>query len=204
MNERNKSKFARKVLRLLAAKYGPVSGAAPHRFTPWQLLVATILSAQATDKSVEKATAELFRHYKSIESFSRLRPAQLYKYTKSIGLYRAKSSNIIKAAKMLRESYGSKVPASMEQLVRLPGVGRKTANIVLSNAFGISEGIAIDTHCITVSNRLKLVHTKDPKKIEQELMHMLPKSEWGSVNYLFIELGRDTCTAKEKHCERCA
>jgi len=173
-----------------------------HR-NPWELLVATMLSAQAQDRQVNRVTGPLFNRYKTIEEFSKLRPQQLYPYISSIGLYRDKARNIIKTAQILKSDFGTKVPKTIAELTTLKGVGRKTANVVLANAFGINEGIAIDTHCITVANRLKLVKTKDPKKIEQKLMQLVDKSEWGNITHLFIALGRDACTARTAYCNRC-
>ncbi|MGC8687385.1 MAG: endonuclease III [Candidatus Micrarchaeia archaeon] len=198
-----KQKFILVVLSRLKRKYGNRPKTRLKFLTPWQLLVSTILSAQATDASVNKATSRLFKLYKTPEDFAKLKPSQLYAFTKSIGLYKGKSSNIIKTAKILVKNFNSKVPKSISKLVLLPGVGRKTANVVLSEAYGINEGIAIDTHCITVSNRLGLTDSKNPEKIERVLMDIVPNSEWGSITNLFIALGRDTCTAKNRHCSKC-
>ena len=170
---------------------------------PWQLLVATILSAQSQDRQVNIVTKGLFNAYPKMEDFSGLRPAQLYSHIGSLGLYRSKAKHIIGAAKMLRGQFNSKVPDKMEQLVLLPGVGRKTANVVLYNAFGKNDGMAIDTHCITVANRLVLAEGTDPKKIEKALMLITPRREWGDVTHMFIALGRDVCTARKKICKEC-
>ena len=169
----------------------------------WELLVSTMLSAQSQDAQVNKVTPVLFSRYPEIKNYIRLKPAALYSYTKSLGLYRNKSKNIIAAARMLHRDFGDKVPKSMDEMTRLPGVGRKTANVVMTNAFGIMDGIAIDTHCVTVSNRLFLLGTKDPKKIEKVLMKYVPRSEWGNLTNLFIALGRDVCTARKKLCGGC-
>ncbi len=169
----------------------------------WELLVGTILSAQTQDIQVNKITPGLFKAYPNIKGYLGLRPSDLYKFTKHVNIYRNKSKNIIKAARFVHENYNNKVPASLEKLMEIPGVGRKTANVVLSNAFGRNEGIAIDTHCITVANRLMLYKTKDAKKIEQRLMKVVPKSDWRTASLLFIALGRDVCTARTKYCERC-
>ncbi len=170
---------------------------------PWQLLAATMLSAQSQDRQVNIVTKGLFKAYPRIDDFSRLRPAQLYNYIGSLGLYRGKAKHIIGAAKMLKKQFNSEVPDSMEELVKLPGVGRKTANVVLYNAFGKNEGIAIDTHCITVANRLMLAKGRNPEKIEKALMRITPKDEWCEVTHMFIALGRDVCTAKRKICSKC-
>lgn len=199
----DKNAFLKDVIKLLKKRYG----ADMHTFlefsSPWQLLVATILSAQAQDAQVNKATKVLFKRYPDVEDYLTLRPTDLYKYVGSIGLYRAKSKNIIKSAKLLELNFNSKVPKSIEQLITLHGVGRKTANVVLSNAHHISQGIAIDTHCTRIANRLHLANTKDPIKIENALMAISPKEEWNNINHLFIALGRDACTARRKYCENC-
>ncbi len=171
--------------------------------TPWQLLVATILSAQAQDAHVNRITPKLFRELPDVSSYAALRPTELYKYIRSIGLYRSKSKSITESAKLIVGEFGGEVPRSMDGLMRLRGVGRKTANVVLSNAFGINSGIAIDTHCITVANRLGLAHTRDPNRIESGLMKIIPRREWSNVSHLFIALGRDVCTAREKRCGSC-
>lgn len=170
---------------------------------PWELLVATMLSAQAQDAQVNKVTPALFKRYPNIKSFVELKPTQLYKYTKSLNIYRNKSKHIIQTAKYIKRNFRGKVPETMEKLIQLPGVGRKTANVVLANAFGKHEGIAIDTHCITVSNRLFLYHAKNAAQVEEHLMKIVPKPDWGNVNHLFIALGRDVCTAKKKICGKC-
>ncbi len=171
--------------------------------SPWELLVATMLSAQAPDASVNRITPKLFGAFGGVSDYAALQPPQLYKYTKSIGLYRSKSQNIVNAAKVIVGNYMSKVPDTMEGLTSLPGVGRKTANVVLYNAFNKSYGIAIDTHCITVANRLGLARSTVAAKIEKELMGITPRKNWGDLTHLFIALGRDACTARRKYCERC-
>jgi endonuclease-3 len=193
----------RKVMSLLKRRYGAGRPAFLHFSTPWQALVATILSAQAQDPTVNRATAGLFKRYPKVDAYAALRPAQLYRYVSSIGLYRGKSKNIVNAAKVIVRDFGSKVPKNIDALVELPGVGRKTANVVLANAYGINQGIAIDTHCIRVSNRLGFVKTNDPIKIEKRLMDIAPKSDWREINHLFIDLGRDVCTARRTYCDRC-
>jgi endonuclease-3 len=169
----------------------------------WQLLVATMLSAQAQDRQVNIVTKPLFKIYPNVSDYTGLRPSELYKYTKSIGLYKNKSKNIISAANKIMKDFKGRVPSSVIKLQSLPGVGRKTANVVQYNWFGKSEGIAIDTHCITVSNRLGIAKGNNPKIIEEELMKITDKRDWGNITHLFIALGRDVCTARAKHCEMC-
>ncbi len=194
---------AKEVLRRLKVRYRKYMHTELMHSNPWELLVATILSAQAQDRQVNKVTKTLFKKYKKMDDYCALKSSDLYPYVRSIGLYKQKTKNIINAAKLIRKNFGSRVPNSMDDLVTLPGVGRKTANIILSNSFGIDSGIAIDTHCITVSNRLGFVRTRNPEKIETKLMKLFKKGEWGSINHLFIALGRDVCTARVKYCERC-
>lgn len=191
------------VIGRLKKRYKKEMQTALHHSSDWELLVATMLSAQAQDRQVNKLTGALFKKYKKIKDYTVLKPSQLYRYIGSIGLYREKAKNIISTAKVLRDNFDYRMPRTISELIMLPGVGRKTANVVLANAFGINEGIAIDTHCITVANRLGLAKTKDPKRIEQRLMKLADRKDWGNITHLFISLGRDTCTARAKHCERC-
>jgi endonuclease III len=199
----SKKNYTNEILNRLKKKYKKEMRTALGHSNEWELLVATILSAQAQDKQVNKITGPLFRRYRSIGAFAKLRPQQLYPYIKTIGLYREKGKNIIKTAKILKDKFDLQVPNTMAELTTLKGVGRKTANVVLANAFGINEGIAIDTHCITVANRLGLVKTSNPKKIEQKLMRIVDRKDWGNVTHLFIALGRDVCTARTKYCDNC-
>ncbi|MGI0100410.1 MAG: endonuclease III [Candidatus Micrarchaeaceae archaeon] len=202
MSDHGKAYMAN-VLARLKRKYKKEMKTSLDHSNAWELLVATMLSAQSQDKQVNKITGPLFRKYRTISDFAALNPRQLYPYIGSIGLYRSKSRNIVSAARAIRERFNSKVPSTMDGLTSLDGVGRKTANVVLSNAFGINDGIAIDTHCITVSNRLGIARTKDPVRIEKRLMNLVGRKDWENINHLFIALGRDTCTARAKHCSRC-
>jgi endonuclease-3 len=195
--------YVKEVMRLLRKRYGSGLRTTLEHSSPWELLVATMLSAQSKDSQVNKATGQLFRRYAGVSTFAALRPQVLYPYIGSLGIYRNKARNIVRSAKIIVGEFGGRVPSTMEQLITLPGVGRKTANVVLSNAFGISEGIAIDTHCIVVSNRLGLASTRDPEKIESVLMQLVPRREWRDVTHLFIALGRDVCTARRKYCQKC-
>ncbi len=203
MGHQNRMLYASRVLGLLKRRYRNAMHTGLNHENPWELLVATMLSAQAQDRQVNLITPALFRKYKSIMEFASARPSDLYRYTRSIGLYRTKSKNIVNAARMMRDEFKLKVPRSIENLMMLPGVGRKTANVVLSNAYGINDGIAIDTHCITVANRLGLANSKKPEVIESALMSVYPKKEWQNISHLLIALGRDTCTARKKICGRC-
>ncbi|MGC8571737.1 MAG: endonuclease III domain-containing protein [Candidatus Micrarchaeia archaeon] len=191
------------IIKRLKKKYKDSMQTALIHNSAWQLLVATMLSAQSKDNQVNKITKALFNKYPDIRDYANLDKKVLYKYINSLGLYRNKAENIINAAKFIIHNYNGVVPDSLDELVKIKGVGRKTANVVLSNYFGKHEGIAIDTHCITVSNRLFLLNTKNPKKIEDILIKYVPKKDWGNITNLFIALGRDVCTAKKKYCEKC-
>lgn len=191
------------ILNRLKKRYSEEMKTSLNYTNSWELLVATMLSAQSQDAQVNKVTPKLFHSYKNPDSFSMLEPRDLYRYLRTLGLYRMKAKNIVSTAKIVAEDYDGKVPKSIEKLVALPGVGRKTANVVLSNAFGINTGIAIDTHCITVANRLFLYNTTNTTKIEKRLMAIVPQDDWKDLTHLFIALGRDVCTARTKYCERC-
>lgn len=169
---------------------------------PFQLLIATILSAQSTDKQVNKVTENLFKKYPDAPSISRLSAEELEEEIKSIGLYKNKSKNIIQACKILTEKYGGEVPADREALMTLPGVGRKTANVVLSNAFNI-PAIAVDTHVFRVANRLGLAESNDPLKTEEQLMKVIPKEDWSAAHHWLIWHGRLICKARNPQCQKC-
>lgn len=171
--------------------------------TPLQLLIAVILSAQSTDAQINKLTPALFEKYKTAKDFANANIKELEQYVKSSGFYKNKAKNIQNACKIISEKYNGNVPDTMEELVLLPGVGRKTANVVLLNAFGKCEGIAIDTHAKRISNRTGLSNNDDPLKIEQELLKKIPKQYWHLMNHLFVDHGRAICTARSPKCENC-
>lgn len=171
--------------------------------TPLELLVAVMLSAQATDKGVNKATPALFKRYRTAEDYANADLDELIGYVKSINYNRTKAKNIKNAARMLVEKYGSQVPKTMAEMITLPGVARKTANVVLGSAYGLAEGIAVDTHVTRVTQRLGLTDEKDPKKIEQDLMKVVPKERWIDYSHLIILLGRRVCTARDPQHEKC-
>ena len=196
----DKSKIAEIIKRLKKAYPGPKT--ALHFREPFELLVATILSAQTTDVHVNKVTESLFKKYKSVRDYAEVPLDSLRKDISSINFYNNKAKNIQSSAKMIIEEFHSRVPATMEELITLPGVARKTANIVLSNAFGINEGIAVDTHVKRLSLRLGLTKNEDPVKIEKDLMVITPKEDWGNLSHLLIFHGRNICQAKKpKHSE---
>ena len=170
--------------------------------TPFQLLVATILSAQCTDKSVNLATPGLFARYPDAKSLSQAAQKDVERLIKSIGLYRNKSKNIIATARLLMEKHGGGVPQEMEALVALPGVGRKTANVVRFNAFGL-PGLAVDTHVLRVGARLGLFQSQDPVEVEKRLGELLQPKDWGLMSHLLIWHGRRICAARTPLCGQC-
>ena len=168
-----------------------------------ELLIATILSAQCTDERVNIVTKTLFKKYRSIEDYAGADLKELEQDIRSTGFYRNKARNIKKCCQMILDKFGSQVPKTMEEILELPGVARKTANIVLSNVYGVVEGIAVDTHVRRLSRRLRLTANDNPDKIEQDLMKLVPKSKWMRFTELLIFHGRKTCTAKRPKCETC-
>lgn len=171
--------------------------------TPWQLLVATMLSAQSTDKMVNKVTPELFRRYPTPEALGRAEQETVEKLVKSTGFFRNKAKSIRAASKAIADEHGGHVPRSMEDLVELPGVARKTANVVLGAAYGLPTGIVVDTHAGRVSRRLELSEHKDPAKVEQELCALFPKKDWIAMGHRLVLHGRYVCTSKKPSCARC-
>ena len=171
--------------------------------TPLELLIATILSAQCTDKRVNMVTPALFKKYRSAKDYAAAPPAELETAIKSTGFFRNKTKSIRAATSTIANKFGGKVPDSMEKLRELPGVGRKTANVVLGNAFGINEGIVVDTHVIRLSQRLGLTKRKDPEKIEQDLTKMVPQKYWALWSHWLIWHGRRRCYARKPDCANC-
>lgn len=171
--------------------------------TPFELLAAAILSAQCTDARVNIVARELFVKYKNVEDFACLSPNVLEQVIRPTGFYRNKAKNIIASAKKIKSDFGGKVPATMQELVQLPGVARKTANVVLFGAFGKNEGIAVDTHVARVSYRLGLTKSHDPVKIEADLMRLVDKRQWGRFSLRLIWHGRQVCKARNPDCAQC-
>ena len=170
---------------------------------PLELLLATMLSAQSTDETINKVTKTLFKKYTKPEDYANAKLTELEQDIRSTGFYHNKAKNLQNATKMLVEKYNSKVPKTMEELVKLPGVARKTANIVLTNAFGVVVGVAVDTHVRRLAQRLGLSENNDPNKIEQDLMSIVPKDKWMCITDLLIFHGRRVCTAKKPNCAGC-
>lgn len=219
---------ARTVMGLLSTSYPKATIALTNWKTPWELLVAVILSAQCTDVRVNIVTKNLFTKYKTLDDYVNAAPSAFARDIQSTGFYHAKAKNILAAAKRVKEKFSGQVPRSMEEILTLPGVARKTANVVLGNAYQVVSGIAVDTHVSRLSQRLRLVdvdaigggkktHTfekngktildfkkdADPVKIERELMDVLPKDEWFPVTYRLIDHGRAICKAKRPACGEC-
>jgi len=191
----------REILQILARTY-PDAHCELDFSTPLELLVATILSAQCTDARVNQVTASLFKRYRSAADFAGADPAIFEQEIRSTGFFRNKAKNILACCQKLVRDFGGTVPRTMEELVTLPGVGRKTANILLYNAYGI-PGFGVDTHVVRVTNRLGLVDSEDPEKIEVAICALLPSAEWGQATHLFIFHGRRTCHAKQPGCPGC-
>jgi endonuclease III len=170
---------------------------------PLELLVATMLSAQTTDVQVNRVTQSLFAKYRTAEDYAHADPSELEEDIRPTGFYRNKARSLRNMADALVEEHGGEVPSNMRELVALPGVGRKTANVVLGNAFGVDEGIVVDTHVRRVSGRLGLTENKDPVKIEQDLMKVVPQEDWTVFSHLLILHGRRTCKARKPDCPNC-
>jgi endonuclease-3 len=190
------------IIAILRKKY-PQASTALVSHNPLELLIATILSAQCTDKRVNIVTKDLFKKYRTAEDYANADLAVLEQEIRSTGFYRNKAKNIRNCGKMLVERFGSKVPKTMEELITLPGVARKTGNIVLGHAYGIAAGIAVDTHVRRLSGRLELSHSEKPEKIETGLMRIVPKESWIEVSDLLILHGRETCDARKPKCSVC-
>lgn len=189
----------------LDRRYGPVECFLDHE-NPFRLVISVLLSAQTTDAQVNKVTPELFRRWPTPEAMAGATPTEIAEVIKSLGFYKTKAKHCVEAAQMIVADYGGHVPADMKELVKLPGVGRKTANIVLNVSFGIVEGIAVDTHVNRIAHRLKLspkTHEKEPLKTEQDLLKILPKAYWRNVNHQWIKFGREICDARKPLCGEC-
>jgi endonuclease-3 len=194
-------------------RIGPIIGKLKRRFpearcsldydTPLQLLVATILSAQCTDERVNMVTPTLFARYRTAADFADANPAELEEMIRSTGFFRNKTKSLIGMGRALAERFGGEVPRTMEELTSVPGAGRKTANVVLGNAFGIAEGVVVDTHVGRISQRLGLTRERDAAKIERDLMAIVPRREWTLFPHLMIHHGRAICQARKPRCEVC-
>ena len=171
--------------------------------TPWELLVATILSAQCTDARVNTVTPELFATWKTADQMAGAEPAQIEEVIRSTGFFRNKAKNLHASAARIVTEFGGHVPRTMEQMLTLPGVARKTANVVLSNAYGVQAGIAVDTHVKRIGFRLGLTRQTNPDKVEQDLLKLFPQQSWGAVNHYLVLFGREVCVARKPRCGAC-
>ncbi len=171
--------------------------------TPFEMVVAVMLSAQCTDERVNRTTPSIFAKYSTPKDFAEIDIEELERLIHPCGFYKNKAKNIKACAKMIMEKYNGEVPKTMEELMKLPGVGRKSANVVMLEAFGEAKGIAVDTHCKRIANKLGLSKEKEPEKIEQDLLKYFDKSEYKDINHLFIWHGRNICTARSPKCADC-
>ena len=190
------------ILKILDERYPNVTCALNHS-NAWELLVATILSAQCTDVRVNMVTPGLFRKYPTIRDFANASQEEMAQDIRSTGFFNNKAKSVIGAAKTILANFGGEVPREMDQLLTVPGAARKTANVVLGTAFGIASGVVVDTHVQRISNRLDLTKESDPKKIEQDLMKLLPKEKWIQFSHQIIHLGRGPCVARNPKCGEC-
>jgi len=192
----------REILLKLDEAYPNVTCALQNQ-TAFQLLIATILSAQCTDERVNQVTKLLFAKYRTPKDFAHANPAELEQDIRPTGFFRNKTKSIIGAAKKIVQEFGGEVPRTMDELLQLPGVARKTANVVLGTAFGIAVGVVVDTHVIRLSNRLELSRNSDPKKIERDLMAIIPREKWILISHQLIWHGRKVCRARKPRCAEC-
>jgi len=192
---------AGQITALLLKKY-PAPKLALHYRSPLELLIAVILSAQCTDARVNEVTAALFKKYKKARDYAAVDPAVLEEEIRSTGFYKNKTKSVIACCKKLVADFNGEVPRTLEELTALPGVGRKTANMVLGNAFGV-PAISVDTHVLRVSNRLGLAHSDDPEKVEAALMRQVAQDKWTAFGNAMILHGRETCVARKPHCPEC-
>ncbi len=193
---------AKRIIALLKKTY-PDSKCSLDYKTPHQLLVATILSAQCTDERVNMVTPELFKKYKSVNDFADADIKELENDIRSTGFFHNKAKGIKNSSKIIIEKYGAKMPRTLDEMVALPGVGRKTGSAVLGEAFGISEGIVVDTHVKRIANKLGFTKQSDPVKIERDLMEIIPHKDWIKYTHLMIDHGRALCKARRPDCGRC-
>src|SRR5215813_3524131 len=200
--EARKRQRARKAFQALK-KLVPQGKPALRFSTPWELLVAVMLSARCTDKKVNEVTEKLFRKYRSLDDYLRANPKEFEQEIKSTGFYKEKAGRILDAARVIKTRFGGQVPRTMEAMLQIPGVGRKTANIVLGAGYGVVEGIAVDTHVRRLARVLGLTGETDPDKIEQDLMRLIPKSEWMEFSCRLIEYGRQYCPARSHDHSNC-
>jgi endonuclease-3 len=199
----SRRKTRTKVIIKKLKRYYPGATCALHHRNPLELLVATILSAQCTDRRVNLVTKDLFERYRSAADYAKAPPADLEQAIKSLGFFRAKAKSLKGMGERLASDFGGEVPRDLDSLTRLPGVGRKTANVVLGTAFGIAAGIVVDTHVKRLSYRLGLTEAKTPEQIEADLLQVVPKEDWIFIAHALIHHGRQICKARRPLCEKC-
>ena len=202
MSSPQEKQRTRKIIAKLRKAYPDAHCSLIHS-NPFELLIATILSAQCTDERVNIVTADLFRKYRSCEDYINVAPSELEQDIHSTGFFRNKTKSIQGACKKMIEEHGGQVPNEVEKLLGLPGVARKTANVVLGNAFGIASGVVVDTHVARLSQLLGLTREKQPEKIERDLMDLVPKKDWVDFSHLLIYHGRQVCKARRPECGKC-
>lgn len=185
----------KKIIKILKKLYPHPKSALDYR-TPWEFVVAVQLSAQCTDKKVNEVTARLFKKYKTLDAYVKAKPREFEKDIHSTGFYRAKTRNVLAAAKAIKGRFGGKLPRTMAEMLAVPGMGRKSANIVLGTIYGVSEGIAVDTHVKRLAKQLGLTKHTDPVRIERDLMKIVPKKDWRNLNFLLVNYGREYCSAR--------
>lgn len=200
--EREKRNRALKILKQLKKTYGGAKIALKYS-NNFQLMVAVILSAQCTDKKVNEVTPALFKRYKTARDFARAKQTELEAMVRPTGFYRNKARNIIAAAQKVEKDFGGKLPRTMAEMVTIQGIARKSANVILGNAYGVVEGIAVDTHVGRLAQRWGLADTDNPVKVEQKLMKFIPKKDWFKFTYMTIDHGRAICTAQRRKCQIC-
>ena len=206
-NSADQKKRAQNIFVALKKKY-PETKIALNFSNNWELLIAVILSAQCTDKKVNEVTPALFKRYKTLDDYvkasaSRRTIKEFERYIKSTGFYHAKAKSILTTAKLIKEKFGGKIPRTMNEMLTLRGVARKTANVVLRNAYGVVEGVAVDTHVKRLSQLFGLTKSDKPEQIEKDLMNLFPKEKWFELTYLIIDHGRAVCAAKDPRCDLC-
>lgn len=198
----DRKELASAIIKVLKKKYPAPECALKHE-NPWQLLVATILSAQCTDKRVNMVTPDLFKRFATIEGFAKASQEELEDQIRSTGFFRNKAKNIIACAKALIENFKGKIPQTLAELTKLPGVGRKTGSVLLGTAFGKAEGIVVDTHVARLSQRMGLSDSSDAEKIEQDLLQIIDRKYWIDFSHMLILHGRERCPARKPDCDNC-
>ncbi len=201
-SKKKKEERAKAVFDLLESEYPEAKTALDHS-NPFELAVATILSAQCTDERVNMVTPELFRRFPDAEALAEAPQEAVEEIVHSTGFFRNKARNLIGMAQTVTQEHGGELPRSLEALTRLPGIGRKTANVILGNAFGIDEGVVVDTHVKRLSGRLGFTRETTPEKVEEDLMRLFPRERWTPLSHLLIFHGRATCVARKPRCKEC-